>query len=63
MCSDDLQNLRSAEVWRVARYANPRASMTLEALTDREVKQSNTATAKEEILRRKSLPPNNNDQY
>jgi len=35
----------------------------VEALTDREGKQANTATEKEEMLRRESFPPNDNDQY
>ena len=34
MWSEYLQNLRGAEVWKAARYANPRAGMTLEVLTD-----------------------------
>jgi len=34
MWSESLQNLRGAEVWRAAQYANPRAGMTMEALTD-----------------------------
>jgi hypothetical protein len=63
MWSEYLQNLRGAEVWRAARYVNPRAGMTVEALTDREGKQANTATEKEEMLRRESFPPNDNDQY
>jgi hypothetical protein len=37
--------------------------MTVEALTDREGTQANTATEKEEMLRRESFPPNDNDQY
>jgi len=37
--------------------------MTVEALTDREAKKANTATEKEEMLRRESFPPNYNDQY
>jgi len=52
MWSDYLQNLRGDEVWRAARYANRRASMTVEALMDRESKQTNTATEKEEMPRR-----------
>jgi len=63
MWSEYLQNLRGAEVWRAARYANPRAGMTVEALVHREGKQGNTATEKEEMLRRESFPPNDNDQY
>jgi hydrogenase maturation factor HypF (carbamoyltransferase family) len=38
MWSEYLQDLRGAEVQRAARYANPRAGTTLEALTDREGK-------------------------
>jgi len=63
MWSEYLQNLRGAEVWRAARYANPQGGMIVEALTDREGKQANTATEKEEMLRRECFPPNNNDQY
>ena len=47
----------------LARYANPRAGMTVEALTDREGKQANTSQEKEEMLRRESFPPNDDDQY
>jgi len=35
----------------------------VEALTDREGKQSNTSLEKEEILRRESFPTNDDDQY
>jgi hypothetical protein len=62
MSTDYLQNLKGAEVWRAARYGNPRASMTVEALTDGEGKQANPATEKEEMLRRESFPPNDDDQ-
>jgi len=58
-----LQNLRVAEVWRAARYANPPAGMTVEALTDRDDKQANTSLEKEEMLRHKSFPPIDGDQY
>ena len=58
-----MQNLRGAEVWRAAQYANPRAGRTVEALTEREGRQANTAAEKEEMLRRESFPPNDNDQY
>jgi hypothetical protein len=37
--------------------------MTVEALTDRECKQGNTSHEKEEMLRRESVPPNDDDQY
>jgi len=42
MWSEYLQNLTGAKVWKAARYANPRAGMTVEAMTDREGKQANT---------------------
>jgi len=63
MWNDPLENLRGAEVWRAAKFANPLAGMTLEALTVRDGKQANTITEKEEMLRRKSFPPNEYDQY
>jgi hypothetical protein len=63
MFGDYLQRVRGAEVWRAARYANPQAGTTLEALTDRHGKQSNTALEKEEMLSHESFPPNNGDQY
>jgi hypothetical protein len=63
MWSEYLQNLRGAEVWRAARYANTREGMSVEAPTEREGKQANTATEKEEMLRREYFPPNDNDQY
>jgi len=63
MWRDYLQNLRAAELWRAARYANPRAGMTMEALTDTEGKQANTSLEKEEMLSRKTFPPNYSDQY
>ena len=37
--------------------------MTVEALTDREGKQANTSLEKEEMLRHKSFPPNDGDQF
>jgi len=58
-----LENLRGAEVWRAARFANPQAGMTVEALTDREGKQANTSLEKEEMLRHESFPPNDGNQY
>jgi hypothetical protein len=63
MCSDSLENLSGAEVWTAAQHANPQASMTVEASTDREGKQEKTATEMQEILRRQSFPPNDDDQY
>jgi len=63
MWTEYMQNQRGAEVWRAARYANPRAGMTVEALTDREGKHANTSQEKEEMLRREPFPPNDDDQY
>jgi hypothetical protein len=60
--SEYSQNLRGADVWRAARYGNPRAGMTVGAKTDREGKKANTAKEKEEMLRSESFPPNDNDQ-
>jgi len=58
-----LKNLRGAEMRRAARYANPRAGMTVEALTDREGNQAKTSLEKEEMLRHESNRPNDGDQY
>jgi hypothetical protein len=63
MWSDYLQNLQGAEVWRAAKYVDPQAGATVEALTDREGKQANTAIEKEEMLRLESFPLNDDDQY
>jgi len=63
MLSEYLQHLRGAEVWRAARYANPRADTIVQAFTGRECKQPNTSLVKEKMLWRESLPPNDNDQY
>jgi hypothetical protein len=50
-------------VWRAAKYVNPCAGATVEVLTDREGKRANTATEKKEMLRRESLPQNDDDKY
>jgi hypothetical protein len=63
ICSEYLQILLGAEVWRAAHYPNPQASRTMKALTDREGKQAITATEKEEMLNRESFPQNDNPQY
>jgi hypothetical protein len=63
MWNDYVKNLRRPEVCRAAKSANPRAGMTMEALTDRDGKQANTIAQKQEILRRESFPPNEYDQY
>ena len=58
-----MENIRASKVWRAARYANPRAGMTVEALTDRDGKQAKTSLRQEEMLRHKSFPQNDGDQY
>jgi hypothetical protein len=63
MWSKYLENMRGAEVWRAAGGLNHRASLTVEAITDREGKQANRQLEKEEMLRRESFPPNDDDQY
>jgi len=63
MWSKYLQNLGGAEVGRAAQYANPRAGMTVQGLTDREGKQAYTSQEKEEMLRCESFPPNDDNQY
>jgi len=63
MWIDYLQNFRGAKVWRAARYANPRAGVTVGALTEMEGKQANTILEEEEMLRRESFPTNDNKQY
>ena len=61
MWSGYLQNVRPYEVSRAAQYANPRAGMTVEVLTDGEGKEANSATEKEEMPRCKSFPPDDDD--
>ena len=63
MWTEYLQNLCGKEVWRAVRCTNPRAGMTVEAVTDREGKQGNTSQEKEDMLRRESFLPNDDDQY
>jgi len=63
MWGEYLQNVTGAEVWRAARYANPRAGTTVEALTDRDGKQVNTSLEKEDMLRHESFPPNACNQH
>jgi len=63
MWNDHMQNLMGGEVWRAAKFTNPRAGATVEALTDREGKQVNTIAEKENMLRGESFPLNDGDQY
>jgi len=62
MCSDYLQYLRGAEVWRAAQYANPPVDITVTAIPDREGQHSNPVADIEEILRRESFHPHDKDQ-
>jgi len=57
MWSDSIQNLRGAEVWRAAQYANPGAGATVEALTEREGWQANSILEREEMQRRECFRP------
>jgi hypothetical protein len=63
MWNNYLKILRGAEVWGVAKYANPWGGMTMMALTDRDWKQENRIAEMEDMLRRESFPPNEYDQY
>jgi hypothetical protein len=45
MWNDYLKNQGGAEVWTAAKFANPRAGMTVDALTDRDGNQANTIAA------------------
>jgi hypothetical protein len=58
-----LKNLKGAEVRRAAKFPNPRAGSTVEALTNRDGNHANTISKEEEMLRRESFPPNGNEQY
>ena len=44
-------------------YAKPRAGATVEAFRDREGKQANRKLENEEMPRRESFPPNDDDKY
>jgi len=63
MWNDYVQNLRRCEFWRVAKFINPRAGATMQALTGREGNQANTIAEEEEMLRGESVPLNDGDQY
>ena len=47
MWNDTLYNLSAAEFWRAAKFANPRAGMTVEALTYTDGKPPNMIAEKE----------------
>lgn len=63
MWNDHAKNLRGAEVWTAAKFANPQAGEMEEALTDNDGKQANTITKKEYILGRELFLPNEHHQY
>jgi len=63
MYSESLQKRKGAELSGAARYVNPWAGSTVEALTHREDKKTNTLLEKEGILRVESYHPNCDDQY
>jgi len=63
MWRDYIEQVTGAEVWRAAPYANLRPGATMQALTDREGKQTKTILEKEEMPRRESFPPHDNDHY
>jgi len=58
-----LKKLRGGDVWRAAKFANPRTGATVEALTDREGNQANTLAEQEKLLRGESFPMNDGDLY
>jgi len=63
MWNDNQKNMRGADVCRAAKFADPQAGATVEALTDRDGTQANTITEQEEMLRRVSFPPDLHKQY
>jgi len=63
MWNEYLLNLRGGEVWWAAKFANPQAGDTVEALTDREGKHAKTMAEKEKMIRGDSFPMNDGDQY
>jgi len=62
MLSEYLLELRGGEVWRRAKFTNPQAGATVEALTDREGKQAYTMAEKEKMLKEESLSMNDGDR-
>jgi hypothetical protein len=63
MWSEYLRNLKGAEVWRAARYANHRPGTTMEAITDRGGMEPNRLLEKQEMVSHEFVPPNDDDQY
>jgi hypothetical protein len=63
MSNDYLNNLWGDEASRAANFGNPRAGETMEALTNRDGTHTNTITEKQEMVRRETFPPNEDDVY
>lgn len=63
MRNDNWNDARGAEVCRAGNLANTQAGATVEALTDRDGKQANTITKKDEMPTRESFTKKENDQY
>jgi len=63
MWNEYMPNLRWGDDWRAAKFANPRAGATVDALTNRWGKQANTMAKKEKMLRAEFFPGNDGDQY
>lgn len=56
LCSDQFHNQWRAELRGAAKWLYPRANSTMESLIDRQGKQANTATDKEEMLTLEFFP-------
>jgi hypothetical protein len=63
MWNNYVQNLRVGEVWRGAKFTNPRVGASMEALTVREGKQAHSIAEKEKTLRGESVPLHDGDHY
>jgi len=58
-----LQNHRGGKAWRAAKFTNPRADATVEALTNRVETEANPIAEEEDILRGECFLLNDGDQY
>lgn len=63
MWNDSLTNLWGAEEWRAAKFANPQVGATVEALTDRDGKETNTGNPNKDILKREPISVTKHDHY
>jgi hypothetical protein len=62
MWNEYLENLRSAQVWKVPMFANSLTAGAVVALTNRDGKHANTITNQKSMLKRESSPPNEQNQ-